>query len=119
MTEANDRRQASRDRRRAQRAPLTAAVAAKRVRGPARLAQAANIGELGMTLRYAPDGTQYLPRTPIALAFQIPGEDEVIRVRGEVVFDRADGCYRSAGVRFGHVAARDARAIARFVGSAP
>jgi hypothetical protein len=89
MTEANDRRQASRDRRRAQRAPLTAAVAAKRVRGPARLAQAANIGEL------------------------------VIRVRGEVVFDRADGCYRSAGVRFGHVAARDARAIARFVGSAP
>lgn len=129
MMVANDRRQASRDRRQEPRAPLTAAVAAKRVTGAppqdrgaggtvsgAKLAQAANIGERGMTLRYAPDGSQYLPRTQIALAFQIPGDAEVIRVRGEVVFDRQDGCYRTAGVRFGRLLPRDARVIARFVG---
>jgi hypothetical protein len=117
MTDSTERRQASRDRRQARRAQLTAAVAAKRVRGPARLAQAANIGASGMTLRYAADGSVYLPRTTIALAFQIPGQEQVIRVRGEVVFDRADGPYRTAGVRLGRLGARDAAAIARFVDS--
>ena len=38
--------------------------------------------------------------------------------RGEVVFDRSDGVYRVAGVRFAPLPARAAREIARFVDAA-
>jgi hypothetical protein len=111
-----ERRTSSRDRRAAARVPLVAAVE-QRSGGATQLAQAANIGRLGMTLRYAPIAGRppCPPRAKVTLAFQLPGGDEVIRVRGEVVFDRPEGSYRCAGVRFAAVRARHACEIARFV----
>lgn len=114
-----ERRMSSRDRRRAARVPLVAAVA-QRCASETHLAQAANIGTRGMTLRYAGDNSRCLPRTAVTLAFQLPGGDEVIRVRGEVVFDRPEldgGPYRCLGVRFQSVRASHATEIARFVES--
>ncbi len=112
-----DRRVTPRERRQSSRAPFTAAVA-QRVGGALHLAQASNIGRLGMTLRYVGDGSAYLPRTPVALTFQVPGDDELIEARAEVVFDRSEGAYRTAGVRFASLPARAERVIARYVDTA-
>ncbi len=108
-----DRRQVARDRRRALRAPLTAAVV-RRVGDTVHLAQSANIGRLGMTLR-APYGTPIAPRTAVTLSFALPGDPEVIHVRGEVVFDRPDGDGRLVGVRFASLDPEEAGRIERFV----
>jgi c-di-GMP-binding flagellar brake protein YcgR len=112
-----DRRVSSRDRRQAVRAPLTAAVV-QRSGDSVQLAQASNIGELGMTVRYVGDGAPaHLPRTPVALTFQLPGADKVIEARAEVVFDRSDGAYRTAGFRFSRIAPSAIREIARYINS--
>ena len=77
------------------------------------LAQAANIGPLGMTLRHVGDAA-WAVRTPVALTFALPG-GPLIQVRAEVVFDRPESGGRTVGVRFAGMAPDHAREIARFV----
>jgi hypothetical protein len=110
-----ERRQAARERRKAPRAPLTAAVL-ERGCGGTQLAQACNIGTLGMTLRHL--GGPRLPSTPVALVFQLPDGDPLIGVRAEVVSDRADGPCWTTGVRFVSLSTDDANRIERFVTAA-
>ncbi len=111
-----DRRLAARERRRAARAPLTAAVA-RRIGAATHLAQASNIGTDGMTLRFPGDSAP-VPRAPVALVFELPDGNELIQVRAEVVFDRIEGAYRTAGMRFHGLDPGDARRIERFVAGA-
>src|SRR4051812_1323470 len=86
------------DRRRARRAPFVASVL-KQVGDVTSLALAQDLGESGIQLRRVA-GPVYQPTTPISLAFELPDGGELIRVRGEVVFERAEGSWHTVGVRF-------------------
>ena len=107
-----ERRLAGRERRGRERVPFVAAVAI----GPERqLAQARNLGELGMELVRAPGACW--PSAPIHLAFELPDGGAMVVARGAVVFERADagGRWQATGVRFVALAPRDRARIARFV----
>jgi hypothetical protein len=105
-----DRRRGERERRGARRAPLTAGVL-----DGARLAQTANIGPAGMTLMRRGDDGSYEAAHPLELAFQLPGDEDVIRVAAEVVFDRPAGAYRATGVRFRSLEGSARERIAAFI----
>jgi PilZ domain len=111
-----DRRSSPRDRRRAARAPLVAAVR-QRIGSEVQLALAQDVGPTGMRLRRV-RGRAYLPSTPVSMAFELPDGGGVVRVRGEVVFERADGSYQMTGVRFQDLAPFDYARILRYIGRA-
>jgi RNase P/RNase MRP subunit p29 len=113
MVRAMDRRRLAPERRRAARAPLVAAVS-HRVGGELQLAQAEDVGENGMKLKRVA-GRTYLPRTPVTMAFELPDGGELVRVRGAVVFERAEGNYQSTGVRFEDLSPLDHARIVRFI----
>ena len=108
----SDRRRSQPERRERRRAPFVAAV--KAVGDGLQLAQARNLGEEGMELRRAL-GPEFLPRTPLHLAFELPDSGELVEVRGAVVFERAEGRWQATGVRFVSLSPQDRARIARFV----
>jgi hypothetical protein len=101
------------DRRRARRAPFVASVL-KKAGGEVTLALAQDLGESGIQLRQVA-GPTYLPRTTVTLAFELPDGGELIRVRGAVVFERADGSWQTMGVRFEAISHGDRQRIARYL----
>ena len=111
-----DRRVARLDRRAGRRAPFVAAVRTARPgqRDQVQLALARNLGEDGMELCRAPSG-DWGARTRVALAFELPDGGEIVEVRGAVVFERAEGRWRSTGVRFEGISAVDRARIARYL----
>src|SRR5690349_124615 len=101
------------DRRRARRAPFVASVL-KKVGGETTLALAQDLGESGIQLRRVA-GDLHLPRTPVTLAFELPDGGELIRVRGAIVFERAEGSWHTVGVRFEAISHGDRQRIARYL----
>ena len=112
-----ERRRLREERRQAARAPLVASVAQK-VGGELQLALAQDVGPTGIKLKRVA-GRTYLPRTPVAMAFELPDGGELVRVRGAVVFERAEGAYQSTGVRFEDLSPLDHARIVRFILRAP
>ena len=104
-----ERRRSRTERRSSQRQPLRVAVR-QLVMDPAAhpsvaLAQSSDLGLGGMRVwRRCSAGDPVLPvHTPLELAFELPGTRELVELRGEVVFDEAQGEgqeYRATGVRF-------------------
>jgi hypothetical protein len=111
---AHDRRRSPSERRRGRRVRFVASVL-KRVGDETALALSQDLGESGMQLRRVA-GVTYLPRTPMMLTFELPGERELIRVRGEVVFERSAGSsWQITGVRFEDLSDADRARINRFL----
>ena len=108
-----DRRSSPRDRRRAARAPLVTAVR-QRIGGDLQLALAQDVGATGMCLKRVP-GRAYLPSTPVSMAFELPDGGDLVRVRGAVVFERAEGSYQMTGVRFEDLSPLDHARILRYI----
>src|SRR5262245_39998001 len=107
-----DRRSSPRDRRRAARAPLVAAVR-QRIGSHVQLALAQDVGPTGIKLKRVPDRA-YLPSTPVSMAFELPDGGGLVRVRGAVVFERAEGAYQSTHVRFDDLSPLDYARILRY-----
>ena len=108
-----DRRKSQSDRRLERRAPFIASV--RHENGiETQLSLAQDLGLAGMQLRRV-GGRAYLPRTPIVLTFELPDGGDLLRVRGAVTFERADGRYHTTGVRFEGLTAHDRARIARFL----
>jgi hypothetical protein len=101
------------DRRRARRVPFVASVL-KQVGDETTLALAQDLGESGIQLRRVA-GPRYLPRTALLLSFELPDGGELIRVRGAVVFERAEGAWHSVGVVFETISHVDRQRIARYL----
>jgi hypothetical protein len=110
-----ERRMSPGERRRGRRAPFVASVK-QSVGRDTQLALAQDLGELGMQLRRLP-GPAYLPRTPLTLTFELPDGGELIQVRGQVAFERAEGNWQTTGVRFEAISLADRARIARFLDS--
>jgi hypothetical protein len=108
-----ERRQSPTERRLGRRAPFVAAVH-QRVGARSELALAQNLGETGIQLKRVA-GRAYLPRTRVALAFELPDGGGLVTVRGQVVFERAEGAYQATGVQFEALSAHDRARIARFL----
>jgi hypothetical protein len=106
-----DRRRPAGERRRHRRAPFVAAVR-ERIGDRTQLALAQNLGEQGMELRRP---AAISDPVPLELDFELPDGGGLIRVRGTVTFERSDGQYQHAGVRFGALSAGDRARIARFL----
>ena len=107
-----ERRRSRTERRSSQRQPLRVAVR-QLVMGPEAqpiiaLAQSLDLALGGMRVwrRCSVDDPALPMHTPLELAFELPGTRELIELRGEVVFDEAQGEgqeYRATGVRFSDV----------------
>jgi hypothetical protein len=110
-----ERRRAPRDRRYERRAPLVAAVKQK-LGAAVQLALAQNVGPTGMLLRCAP-GQGFLPSTPMAMAFEIPDGAGLVRVRAQVVWQRANGTLQ--GIQFQDLTPPDHARILRYLDGAP
>ena len=78
------------------------------------LALAQDLCEDGMQLRRCADRV-YGPSTNMSLAFELPDGGDLIRVTGAVVFERADGSWRTTGIRFQAISHADRARIARFL----
>jgi c-di-GMP-binding flagellar brake protein YcgR len=63
------------------------------------LCQAEDIALGGITIKHAA-GLSHAPRTEVALRFALPGSNEEIEARGEIVSDAKAGRFRRTGVRF-------------------
>jgi c-di-GMP-binding flagellar brake protein YcgR len=93
-----DRRQASYERRQADR--KSAVFAVKNGYGRSvQLCQAEDIAPSGMTIR-RPRGSYVTLSSEVSLAFVLPGSGEEIAARGVVVSDAQEGGFRRTGVRF-------------------
>lgn len=101
------------DRRNARRVPFVASVI-KEVGTERRLALATNLGETGIALRRIPE-RDYPRHMRLDLTFELPDGGDLIRVRGFVVHERADGNYHATGVHFEHVSPGDQERITRFL----
>ena len=106
-----DRRRPVGERRRSRRAPFVASVR-ERFGGRTQLALAQNLGEQGMELRRPGEATDPVP---LELDFELPDGGGLIRVRGTVTFERSDGRYHHAGVRFGALSSADRARIVRYL----
>jgi hypothetical protein len=106
-----ERRGVSPDRRREARAPLVAAVK-QDVGSEVQLALAQDVATTGMRLKCVPGEA---PRTTVSMSFELPDGGELVRVRGAVVFERADGSYQMAGVRFEDLSPLDHARIVRYI----
>jgi hypothetical protein len=99
------------DRRRARRVPFVASVL-KKVGAETTLALAQDLGDGGIQLR----STRGCPMsTSVSLAFELPDGGELIRVRGAVVFERAEGSWHTVGVQFEMISLSDRQRIARYL----
>ncbi len=107
-----ERRRSRTERRSSQRLPLRVAVRQLVMGAEAisisALAQSSDLGLGGMRVwrRCGADDPALPMHTPLELAFELPGTHELIELRGEVVFDEAQGEgheYRATGVRFSDV----------------
>jgi hypothetical protein len=97
------------DRRRARRASLDV-LANRFLDGYPYLCRATDISRGGLRLyRFNEPAT---PSRFVGLQFQLPGCDEVLTASGEIVSE--DGEARTIGVRFTHLPANAAAAIAKF-----
>ena len=90
------------------------AAVRQRIGSDVQLALAQDVGPTGMKLKRVP-GRAYLPSTPVSMAFELPDGGGVVRVRGEVVFERAEGAYQLTGVRFQDLAPFDYARILRYI----
>jgi hypothetical protein len=106
-----DRRRLTVERRRSVRAPFIASVR-ERAGERTRLALAQNLSKHGMELR-RPDAVT--EPVPLELDFELPDGGGMIRVRGTITFERSDGKYHHAGVRFASLSPADRARIARFL----
>jgi hypothetical protein len=108
----SDRRRARSDRRQGQRVGAVFAVK-NQVGARVELGQAEDINLRGMTLR-RPEHAPFEPETPLALCFELPGQEAEIAVHGVVVQDRGAGSFRRTGVRFTGLGTEQARRIAAY-----
>ena len=108
-----DRRRSAPERRRDVRAPLVASVK-QHVDGELALALAQDVGAHGIRLKRV-SGRAFSPRTRVSMVFELPDGGDLVRVRGAVVFERAEGAYRSTGVRFEDLSPLDHARIVRFI----
>jgi hypothetical protein len=106
-----ERRTAPLERRLARRIPFVAAVKHK-VGRDVQLALSLDLGPDGLRLK-RPAGVTYLPRTPVSLTFALPDGGELVRARGVMVFERAQGGYAQCGVRFTELSPLDHERILR------
>jgi hypothetical protein len=109
----HDRRFGASDRRRGRRRSFVASVK-HCVGAETAVALAQDLGLEGMQLKRV-RGRAYLPRTPILLTFELPDGGELVRVRGAVASERAEGAYQRTGVRFERVRPLDRVRIARWL----
>ena len=125
-----ERRTAPVERRVARRIPFVAAVRHK-VGFEVQLALAQDLGPDGLKLKL-PAGRAYHPRTPVTLTFELPDGGELVRARGDIVFERgeqstattrrsgadprpANGGYQITGVRFTELSPLDHARILRIL----
>jgi hypothetical protein len=118
-----ERRTAPVERRVARRIPFVAAVRHK-VGFEVQLALAQDLGPDGLKLKL-PAGRAYLPRTPVTLTFELPDGGELVRARGDIVFERGEspagtrrsaaGGYQISGVRFTELSPLDHARILRIL----
>lgn len=95
------------DRRNTGRYPFVAAVRHQAQAFGVGLAQAANLGLLGMkVVRVSGEGEPALvERTPMHVAFELPDGGSLVELLAEVVFDRPrDERHRVMGLRFASLA---------------
>ena len=109
---AIERRQTEEERRQAGRTPATFAVC-EADGAHLHLCQAEDIAVGGITIRHARGLTHEL-RTEVALRFALPGSQEEIEARGEIVSDSRAGRFRRTGVRFIAVRPEDQQLIASY-----
>jgi len=86
------------DRRDTGRIPATFGVSEADGSG-VHLCQAEDIAIGGITIKHA-RGLSHEPRTEVALRFALPGSNQEIEARGEIVSDASAGRFRRTGVRF-------------------
>lgn len=131
-----ERRRSRAERRHDQRLPLVVAVRQQVVPSAApvpaagapalprqsllMLAQSSDLGLGGMRLwRRCSQDDPVLPiHTPLQLAFELPGEDDIVELRGEVVFDETPAQrqdFRATGVRFFELSDADRARLERFL----
>jgi hypothetical protein len=108
-----ERRSESPDRRRETRAPLVAAVR-QRVGAEVQLSLAQDVATTGIRLKRVP-GPALPPSTQVAMSFELPDGGDLVRVRGAVVFERAEGSYQMTGVRFEDLSPLDYARIVRYI----
>lgn len=127
-----ERRRSRAERRNDQRLPLVVAVRQQVVPSPTSdapalprqsllmLAQSSDLGLGGMRLwrRCSQDDPVLPTHTPLQLAFELPGEDDIVELRGEVVFDETPAQrqdFRATGVRFFDLSDADRARLERFL----
>ena len=93
-----DRRRREEERRNTGRIATTFAVS-ERDGTAVHLCQAEDIAIGGITIKHA-KGLTHEPRTEVSLRFSLPGSNEEIEARGEIVSDARAGRFRRTGVRF-------------------
>lgn len=98
MPHSDRRRTKDGDRRGGRRIAATFAVK-KSVGVEVQLCLAEDIGPAGITVR-RPLDAGHRPRTPVSLAFELPGIGHEIAARGVIVTDSTLGRWRRTGVRF-------------------
>lgn len=109
---AAERRRTKQERRQIRRIPATFAVK-NATGGLVQLCQAEDISPGGITIK-RPKDDSYTPRTPVALAFALPGTREEIAAEGVITSDAAVGSFRRTGVSFLVLRPEHRQAIAGF-----
>ena len=107
-----ERRKAPGERRRAGRVPAVFAVK-KSVGNKVHMCMAEDIGLAGITVKRA-TVESYRPRTPVAVAFELPGSHDEIAARGVITSDVSHGRYRRTGIRFLRVRSEHQQLIAAY-----
>ena len=117
---STERRKTARERRQGLRIAATFAVK-QSAGGSVQLCQAEDISPGGMAIK-RPQDTSQLPRTAVALKFELPGTREEIVTEAVVTHDATAGSFRRTGVGFIALRPEHQQAIAAFcrrVGAEP
>lgn len=125
-----ERRRSRAERRAARRLPLHVAVRQQVItpQGPVSatiaLAQSSDLSLSGMRLwrRCSEDDPVIPAHTPVELAFELPGHPDLVELRGEVIFEEAQGTgatVRTTGVRFCEMPASLGLVLQEFLDSDP
>ena len=109
---STERRKTARDRRQGLRIAATFAVK-QSAGGSVQLCQAEDISPGGMAIKRPRDESQ-LPRTSVALKFELPGTREEIVTEAIVTHDATSGSFRRTGVGFIALRPEHQQAIAAF-----
>jgi c-di-GMP-binding flagellar brake protein YcgR len=107
-----DRRKTARERRQALRIAATFAVK-QSSGGTVELCQAEDISPGGMAIKRLRDLSQ-VPRTEVALKFELPGTREEIVTEAVITHDSSAGSFRRTGVGFIALRPEHQQAIAAF-----